>query len=176
MKLYRWGLNILILFFTLYVVSGFQTTFWYQIFGNIPSPLLWLIVYVYIMLYRPSALALVLSYIFMIVVFSMSAVSLGILSLSVFVLFVGIYMTKSRLYWGGAGYFSLMCTAAAFFFHVIFWLGSAFFESNPSSLLFFDRIVQVLLTPLFSFPLYYWLQAVDRWTLSDMTWQQEYKS
>ena len=52
----RWNatLNFLIFMAVLLLIAGFQTTFWFQIFGNVPAPLLWLNLIVYVTLYPVS--------------------------------------------------------------------------------------------------------------------------
>ena len=58
----------------------------------------------------------------------------------------------------------VLCGFAAVAFHVIYFLLSLMLEPNSASLQPMERLVQIILTPSFAFPMYWLLARIDRWT------------
>ena len=166
-----WGstINFIVIFMTLLLFAGFQNTFWYQIFGNIPAPLLWLNVVVYVMLYRktlPSALNV---YLMGYALLAFTAMPLRMMWISLIILFALVYLIKTRVFWSGSGYFTLMCAFSSVAFHILYFLGSIFIEKKPASFEVIDRTIQLILTPTFAFPTYWILNKIDELSLDELT-------
>lgn len=160
-------LNTSILFLILLFVTGIQTTLWFQFFGQFPPPHLWLIVIVYVILYRGARLSLFLTYLMGFSVLSLTATSMGMLFVNLLILYAIISTLKSRFYWGGVGYFSLMCLIASFLFHFVYLVTSMIFEHQMAEILFWSRLGQGLLTPVVAIAFYPILKRLDQWTLSE---------
>jgi len=154
-------LNLLLLVLTFTLIAGFQTTFWFQLFGSVPAPLLWLNMVVFIALYRRPYPAIFMIYGFGFLMMSFSAVPLAILWATLLVLFILLYSIKTRFYWGGSVYYAIMCSFAAVAFHIIYPSLSAIFETNTVAPDLLDRAVQIILTPSFAFPMYWILNKID---------------
>ncbi len=160
-------LNTLALFVILQLATGVQTTLWFQVFGQFPPPHLWLIIIVYVILYRPARVSLFLVYLMGFSILSLTATSMGMLFVNLMILYAVVSTLKSRFYWGGVGYFSLICLIASFLFHFVYLMTSMIFERQMAEFLFWSRLAQGLLTPLVAIAFYPILKKLDHWTFSD---------
>lgn len=160
----RWNLllNVLIFLAVLMAIGGFQTTFWFQLFGNVPAPLLWLNLVVYVTLYRKPFPAIFTIYAMGFILLTFTAMPMKMMFFSLLILFTLVYGIKTRVFWTGSGYYTIMCTFSAVAYHVIFLLTSLVMEKNPASFEIVDRLVQIVLTPSFAFPMYWVLSKIDR--------------
>lgn len=149
------------------LAGGLQTTLWFQFFGPIPSPLLWLVLIVYVSLYRSQPWSLWIIYALSFVLLSYSALSLGLIWALMLILYTSVTSLKNRFYWGGVGYFTLMVFFASGLFQMSYWILSQIVEKNPSQFLVYSRLGQILVTPLFAPVLFFLLKFLDRWTLEE---------
>lgn len=157
--IYLLGLVAFIIF-----LSAFQTVFWFQLLGQLTPPLLWLCVINYVILARREPQSLLLVYLLAIAASSLSSMSIGVFLTVIFIYFWIVVLVKDNFYIESLSYFILMNLGGSFLFHVLFFTTSRLMESNPTQLLFFDRLTQVLLTPLFSIPLYWILKKWEKYT------------
>ncbi|MFS4457581.1 hypothetical protein [Bdellovibrio sp. HCB2-146] len=166
----RWNflLNFLILFVALVFVAGFQTTFWFQLFGNVPAPLLWLNLIVYVTLYRKPYPAIITIYAMGFVLMSYTGMPLKMMWISLLILFTLVYGIKRRVFWSGSGYYTIMCGFSAVAYHLIYFFTSMVLERNPASFEIVDRLVQIILTPSFAFPMYWVLAKMDKVTQDEL--------
>ncbi len=70
---------------------------------------------------------------------------------------------RHRIFWPGPLYFAFLCLAGNAIYQFGFYILSLLFENNSTSILFFDRIVQILLNTLLSFVFFEVLKRTDRW-------------
>ncbi len=152
----------LILFIVL--LSAFQTVFWYQVLGLLAPPLLWLCVINYVILARREPQSLLLVYILGIAASSLSSVGVGVFLTVLFFYYWIVILFKDNFYIESLSYFILLNLGGATLFHLLFFITSRLTETNPTQILFFDRMTQILLTPLFSIPLYWMLKKWERIT------------
>lgn len=166
----RWNLilNSLLFFIVLMLIGGFQTTFWFQLFGNVPAPLLWLNLIVYVILYRKPAPALISIYAMGFILLAFTAMPLKMMWISLLLLFLLVYGIKSRVFWSGSGYYTIMCAFSAVAYHLIYFFTSMVIEKNPASFEVVDRLVQIVLTPSFAFPMYWVLSKIDKLTRDEL--------
>lgn len=160
--------NFFLLALTMMLLCAFQTSFWYQLFGTVPGPLLWINLLIYIALYRRPFLAIWLIYALGALAIAFTFMPLKMMLLSLLILFTIIYAIKSRFFWPGSGYYTLMCFIGAIAFHIIYFSISFMFEHNHTAVQPFERFVQIMLTPSFAFPMYWLLARLDRWTRCEM--------
>lgn len=147
------------------LTAGFQTTIWYQVFGTLPAPQFWLAIVLYLFLYRKPKEALILSYLSVSLLFFFGWFPLGIMYFNVLALFVLIYIIKERIFWPGSGYFWVLTLVGTLLWHLVYVLSSLFFESQPLKTYdILDRLIQILLTPLVSTPLFYVLRWLEQLT------------
>ncbi|NUN07162.1 MAG: hypothetical protein HUU57_15560 [Bdellovibrio sp.] len=166
----RWNiiLNFLVLFAVLLVTAGLQTTLWYQLFNDVPSPLLWLNLIVYVILYRKPYPAILTIYAMGFVLLTFTAMPLKMMWITLLVLFALVYGIKTRVFWSGSGYYTIMCTFSAVAYHIIYIVSSMVMEKNPASFEIIDRLVQLVLTPSFAFPMYWVLAKIDKISQDDL--------
>lgn len=155
---------ILGLVFVLLLVSAFQTVFWYQVVGRLAPPLLWLTVINYVILARKEPQSLLLVYLLAIAASSMSSIGVGIFLTIIFVYYWVIVLFKDNFYIDSISYFVLLNFGGATLFHTLFYVLSQFMENQGTPLLFFDRLTQVMLTPIFSILVYWILKKWERIT------------
>jgi hypothetical protein len=160
----RWSsiLNLLILFSLLFFLAGLQGTFWFELFNDVPPPLLWLNLIVYITLYRKPLPAILIVYAMGFAMLSFTLMPLKMMWLSLLVLFTSISLFKQRVFWSGPIYYSIMCALSVIGYHAIFFLLSNIVEKNPVGFELVDRITQILLTPLFAMPMYWGLTRINK--------------
>ncbi|MNJ94628.1 hypothetical protein D3C87_123300 [compost metagenome] len=166
----RWNLltNSILFFVILILIAGFQTTFWFQLFGNVPAPLLWINLIVYVILYRKPFPALISIYALGFVLLAFTAMPLKMMWITLLLLFTLVYGIKSRVFWSGSGYYTIMCALSAVAYHLIYFVTSMVIERNPASFEIVDRLVQVILTPSFAFPMYWVLSKIDKLTRDEL--------
>lgn len=162
----RWNalFNSLLLLGFLFIITGLQTVFWYELFGNVPAPLLWLNMVVYLALYRKPFPAIISIYVVGFVLLSFTAMPLKMMWITMLLLFALVNGIKSRIFWSGSGYYSIMCAFSIVAYHVIYVLTSLLIEKNSVSLELTERLVQVILTPSFAFIMYWILAKIDKMT------------
>lgn len=169
----RWSkiLNFSLLLLILVLLAGFQNTFWYQLFGTVPAPMLWLCLVVYVSLYRKPYGALFTIYVMTLAMMGFTAMPIKMLLLTLVLIFLILTSIRSRVFWEGPAYYTLMCSVAAVSYHVIYFFTSLIVENNSTSLIFWDRLIQLVLTPAFCIPMYWLLTKIDKLTLDE--WSQE---
>lgn len=140
------------------LLCGFQTSFWFQIFGWLSAPPLWLLLIVYISLYRRSTTTVLWVYFLGFLASAFTLAPLKMIWCSLLLLYLLIVFVKARVFWGGPGYFALVSTASVATFQLTYWILSHLLEPNPVPMLPLERLTQILLTPLFSFPIH-WLMS-----------------
>lgn len=162
------------LFFILYALgflllialaTGFQTSFWAQLFGNLPSPLIWVLFILYLALYRRPIEAIILSYLCAAQVYFFGWIPMGLLLLNIVILFGIVYFVKERIFWPGARYFLIASLLGVFLYQVIYLVNSWAFELVPiRDFMIFERVFQAIITPIFAVPVYFILKFWERLT------------
>lgn len=150
------------------VLCGLETTFWFQLFGSVPAPLLWINLLIYIALYRKPTLAICVIYALGYIATSFTLMPLKMMFVNLAILFTLVYLIKSRFFWAGSGYYTIMCLFGAVAHHLTYFLTSLLLEPSHTAFQPMDRIVQIILTPSFAFPMYWVLARMDRWTRCEM--------
>lgn len=145
------------------VLAGFQTTLWFQVFGSIQGPSLWLLVLVYFAIYRTPKEALVLSYLTSLVLFFFGWMPVGLWLFNILIFWFLIWIVKERFFWSGSGYFWIAAAVSTFVWHVL-TISTSYFVEDVSlrSVEFFNRTLQILLTPLFAVPIYYLIRWIEK--------------
>lgn len=161
--------NFLILLIVLAFLAGFQNTFWYQLFGTVPAPMLWLCLIVYVALYRKLYPALFMIYVMALALTGFTVMPLKMLFINLLIVYLILYSIRSRVFWEGPAYYTIMCTLAAFSFHLTYFVSSWLLERNPAPVDFFDRLIQLALTPAFGIPLFWLLTRIDKATLPELS-------
>lgn len=157
-------MNFLVLLITTFLLSGFQTTFWFQIFGSLPAPLLWLNMVLYLILYRRQTEGILTIYALAFAINPFTAMPIGILWLNALILFVVMHFIKKRVFSPGPRYFIQASFGIAIAYHVSYFSLSQFFEGNPATVSFFGRSFEILFTGLTAAPMFWLMSNIDKWT------------
>ncbi|MBY0452812.1 MAG: hypothetical protein K2P92_07240 [Bdellovibrionaceae bacterium] len=153
----------LILFTMIFFIGcGFQTSFWPNIISFLPSPQIWLIVIFYIGIKWKS-----LNYIFYIYFLSycltlFTDVPLKMLWVPLALIYFILILVKDRIRLTGVFSFILYSLVGSVMFEVGYYFISSLLEPVPTSILFVDRTLQVLMNFILSYPLYFVLEFADR--------------
>lgn len=167
-KLSYFLLHALGLLILIALATGFQTSLWAQLFGTLPGPLIWILFFLYFALYRKPMEAVGLSYLCAAQVYFFGWIPFGFLIFNIIILYGIIYLVKERIFWPGHRYFITASFLVTLLYQFIYLIDSFFFEMIPvRDLMFFERLFQVIITPLFAGPVYFILKWWDR--LTDQT-------
>lgn len=154
-------LKLLVTPFILLLLAGFQTSFWFDLFGWFSAPPLWLILIVYVSLYRRSNSTILWVYLLGFIAASFTAAPLKMIWTCLLALHFLIQFVKSRVFWGGPGYFVLVATASTAVFEILYMILSRAIEANPTSILPIERLTHVLLTPIFSYLIFQLMVRIE---------------
>lgn len=161
------ALNFFLIAIVFLLIGGIETTIWIQFFGQIVSPMLWLSVVAYLILYRPSIVGVLYIYFCSLMISGFSLMPLKMILLPMLALFMILQFIKRRVFWSGASYFVIVTFLSVIFYQGIYMIMSHWLESNPAQGEWGSRFLMLLLTPLFSYPVYMILSQIDRWTHSE---------
>jgi hypothetical protein len=143
------------------LVAGFQTSFWYHLFGAMPAPLLWLTLIAYLSLYRDLSEGLISVYMISIVLSVFTSMPEGLFSLVALLLFFAGRFFRSRIFWPGPTYFMLICGVSVPSFYILHFLLSLYFETNPvwrpDVLRWLLQTLETTVVALLVFPFYQWI-------------------
>lgn len=156
--------NLILLLLTALALSGLQTTFWFQVFGSLPAPLLWLNLVLYLILYRKPFEGILTIYLIAIFLLPFTAMPLGVFSLSLLIIFLIMNFIKKRVFWPGPRYFFIASVGIGICYHTSYFLVSKWFEANPATFSFFHRFFEIVFTSLSSVPIYVSLSWLDHVT------------
>jgi len=144
------------------VFAGIQTSLWSHLFGTITPPAFWLMIVIYLALFRNIIDGLVSLFF---VSFSLSVYTSlpeGILTLNLLVLFTAARFLKSRVFIPTTIYFAATTALSVLGFYFCHFIFSQFFEENPvTSPEILATLAQGILTFVFSVPVFSLLQMTD---------------
>lgn len=159
--------NHVIYFLLFYFLTAFQTSFWFQWFGNFPAPLFWIILMTYIVLYRSFWTSLLLNYIFAVALSTMSANSIGFMVLNIFSVYAILSYLKSRVFWPGYRYFLIASILSLVSYNIINLLMIRWVDGEITHFNILMRVGQILISSIFIFPLYTAFSWIDLMTMKD---------
>ena len=157
-------INVFLLFLLVTLLCSLQSTFWRLLFGAVASPLPWLNVMLYLLLFRKPVHAIFLNYSLALVLHAFSAIPLGILLTVIGInTALGSYI-RQRFFWPSTRYFVIASFLFTLLFHISLWIASQALEDNSANLNFMTRSLEVVLTMLTAAPIYWVLSILDRLT------------
>ena len=161
------GFNLILFFIAAIFLAGFQTTFWFQLFGGITPPMLWLNLVLYLILYRKPVEGILMTYAVVLIFSGFSAAPVGVLWLNLLVVFAIVSFVKVRIFWPGSRYFFLASLGISLCYEITMISLSHYTDMHPTTLQFGRRLIEVIFTPLTSIPIYVLLAWIDDWTGRD---------
>ncbi len=172
-----------IFFFTLFffMVCGFETSFWPHLIPWIAAPQIWLLMILFITLKWSPLFAIFYIYFLGFCLTRFSNVPLKMVWSSLLVTFGVLWVIKNRVQMSGLFSFILFCLGGSMVFQIAYVGLSQIIERTPTPLLFTDRLLQVLMNFIFSYPLYFILQWFDESLFKTNDWsrtpeKQEFES
>lgn len=156
--------NLFAVFLIALFLSGIQTTFWFQIFGSMPAPQFWLIMILYLILFRKPFEGIMTIYLVGLILNPFTSMSLGMIWMTLFILFVSMSFVKKRVFWPGSRYFLMASFGLSIAYHLVYYFLSRWLETNPAPISFFHRFFEVIFTTLVAVPMYAVLSWVDQMT------------
>ncbi len=145
-----------------YLLAGVQTTLWPHFFSFSPAPLLWVNFVIYLSMEKELVKGFFLVYLIGLCVLSFTAMPLGMMLSSIALVYAACSFLRHRIFWPGPLYFAFLCLAGNTIYQFGFYILSLIFESNSTSILFFDRVTQILLNTLLSFVFFQVFKSIDR--------------
>lgn len=161
--------------FIFFIFCAFQTSFWTVLIEFLPAPQLWLILLVFIFLKWPSTSAIFYAYLLGYILTLFSMMPLKMSWLSILGIFGFVWIFKTRIHSSSLFLFAVLCGACSLFYSVIYIAISSYLETNKTSFLFFDRVLQAGVTFLVSLAVYSALDMIDRLFATQETWTSDAK-
>lgn len=156
--------NIFLMILSVVLLGTIQSSFWFQVFGYIPAPALWIPGLIFIAIFRTSLEAMIVTAVFGFALSTMTAMSDGLLLSAMYMVTIGSRLFRKRIFWSSNSYTMILCGFSAFFFHVFYWIISLLFEATKlTSPQMIDWIAESLLTSLFAptlFALFHWIDRI----------------
>ena len=145
----------------IFVLASAQTTLWPYFLGATPVPQTWLVVTIYLTLYRPVSISFFLAYYIGLIVSSFTAAPLGVLLCTLAVLVAMISYVRRSFFWPNTRYFVMATFFSTLLFHVLYVSFSNFQDPNPAPALIGTRLLEVTLTTLTAVPIYWLMKFLD---------------
>lgn len=156
--------NVLLMVLSVVLLGTLQSSFWFQVFGYIPAPALWIPALIYVAIFKTSVEAMIVTALFGFALSSMTSMSDGLLLSAMYMVTIGSRLFRKRIYWSSNSYIMMLCGFSAVFFHIFYWMISLGFEQTKlTSPEIIDWIAEGLLTCLFAptlFALFIWIDRV----------------
>jgi cell shape-determining protein MreD len=139
-----------------------QTTVWPDWLGTFPPPPLWLLIIIYLSLYRPEMTTILFLYFLGLLASSFTAMPLKMMLFTILIVHIAVAIARERVFWSGVGYFVLAATSSVAVFHVAYWILSHLLEPEPAAWLIWERLAQVLLAIPFAGIVYTVMEFIER--------------
>jgi hypothetical protein len=149
--------------------AGMQTSLWPHLFGSVTPPAFWIMLAVYIALFRNTAEGLISLFAVSYSLSVYTSLPEGLLTLNLLSLFASARFLKSRVFVPTSAYFAGTCALAVIGFSLVLVVLSYLFEKNPVlGLHFLPLLTQAALTFLFAVPIFGFLQGTDHLLRDDI--------
>lgn len=165
-------LKIFLFTLTFFIVCGFQTSFWPFVIPFLPSPQLWLLMIFFISLKWAPLFSVFYIYFLGFCLTRFSQIPLKMAWTTLLVTFTLLTIFKNRVRMSGALSFSFFTLLGSFIFQVSYVILSRSIEQNPAAILFLDRLIQIIMNFIFSYPVYRSLEWLDQVFYSKNTWSK----
>lgn len=127
------------------VVCAIQVTVWPALFGTFVAPPFWLLVIIWLSLYRPQPDTVLFLYALGLIACSFTAMPLKMMLSSILLVHLAISHSRERVFWSGSSYFVLASIASVTLYHVCYLALSRVLEPSPAAWLPLERLGQILL-------------------------------
>ena len=162
-----------LLSFTLifFLACGFQASFWPNLITFLPSPQIWLIVLLFIAIKWKSVNNIFFIYFLSYCLTMFTDVPIKMLWCPLAITYFAVVSVKDRIQLAGVLSFILFCFIGSILFETSYFLFSDLLEPTPTTVMFLDRMLQVLMNFVFSYPVYFVLDLIDRSISTQEDWR-----
>ncbi len=169
---------IKILGFTLlfFLACGFQTSFWPNIITFIPSPQIWFILIVFIILKWRPLFSIFYIYFLGYCLTQFSEIPLKMIWTTLITTYSLIWFVKNRIQLSGAFAFVVLILFGSFIFEFSYYYFSDALEITPTTIMFIDRVLQILINFIFCYPLYFAFEKIDTVLFDEDEWKHSSKT
>lgn len=136
-----------------------------------PSPQVWLITLMFITIRWKSIYNIFFIYFLTYCLTAFSDIPLKMLWCTWPVIYFSLISVKNRIQLGGVLSFILFTFAGSFLFEAGYYIFSDMLEATPTMVMPVDRLLQILMNFIFSYPVYFVLSFADRLTLAQEDWR-----
>jgi hypothetical protein len=158
----RFYLKIILFTFFFFLACGFQTSFWPHVISFLPSPQIWLLLIFFITLKWPPLFTIFYIYFLGFCLTRFSQIPLKMAWTTLLITFTFLTLLRNRVQLSGVFSFVLYCLLGSLIFQISYVLLSEFLEKIPTTVLFTERFLQILMNFIFSYPFYAVFEALDR--------------
>ncbi|HRO68232.1 MAG TPA: hypothetical protein PL182_11755 [Pseudobdellovibrionaceae bacterium] len=156
------------------LICGAQTVVWPNLISSLPAPPFWLLLIVWVSLYRNERETILLVYLMGLLATAFTAMPLKMMLFSLMILYVLIRRVKERVFWTGMPYFVMASAASVTAFQVIYMILSAVLEPTRTAWLPLDRLVVVLWSVPAAILIYSLMTRVDQPSLDSSDRERSY--
>lgn len=168
----RFYFKIFIFTMVFLVLCSFQTSFWPNVLPWIPSPQLWLLMIFFISLRWTPLFTIFYIYFLGFCLTRFSQIPLKMVWTTLLVTFALLSVFKDRVRLSGALSFSFFTLLGSIVFEFCYVGISRVIESNPTSVLFLERSVQILINFIFSYVAYNVFDWLDQFFYNENIWSK----
>lgn len=145
------------------LLTGLQTSLWFQLLGLFPAPQFWIIVLTFLIIHRPFWISLIMGYLFSVVLTGFTAWPFENILACTMIIVGSSQLLKDRIYGSGVNYFIALCGWNVFLFQLCYTILGLIKEGiSLQRVSLFDLSLSPLISVLFAYPLYFMLKFLDR--------------
>lgn len=168
----RFHIKIFIFTVVFFLLCAFQTSFWPNVIPFLPSPQFWLLMIFFISLRWSPIFTIFYIYFLGFCLTRFSQIPLKMAWTTLLATFGLLFAFKERVRLSGAMSFSFFTLLGSIVFEIFYVCFSRLIESNPTSILFLDRLMQVLMNFIFSYVAYHFFDWLDQILYNENIWSK----
>ena len=168
----RFYFKILVFTLLFFLACGFETSFWPNLIPWFPAPQIWLLMIFFITLKWSPVFAIFYIYFLGFCLTRFSHIPLKMIWSTLLVTFFVLGVIKNRVQMSGVFSFVLFCLGGSVVFSIGYYSLSHMIEYAPTPVMFLDRLVQILINFIFSYPLYFILEWFDETLFRKNDWSR----
>jgi len=168
----RFYFKIFIFTIVFFVLCAFQTSFWPNVIPFLPSPQLWLLMIFFISLRWTPLFTIFYIYFLGFCLTRFSEIPLKMAWTTLLATFALLSVFKDRVRLSGALSFSFFTLLGSAVFEIFYVILSRMIESNPTTILFLERCLQILMNFIFSYAAYHFFEWLDQFFYNENIWSK----
>lgn len=168
----RFYFKIFVFTLFFFLACGFETSFWPHLIPWIPGPQIWLLMILFFTLKWSPLFTIFYIYFLGFCLTRFSHLPLKMVWSTLLITFSILWLIKNRVQMSGVFSFILFCLGGSFVFQISYIVLSHTIERVPTSIMFTDRLLQILVNFIFSYPLYFILQWCDESLFKKNDWSR----